>query len=447
MKKFGMFMVVCAAMIFASCKDNNDNNEPETPSDPSGEVELMTPTESKKYIEETASEFMDKFRAADQKELMALARFVGEEYGELEFPENFEIEEEKFGNVPNYIRKMAKALAAGDASRAGAAAIEYTYTLDFTKFTGIYEPGVYEWVKTGNSSDVVFRFKDENGAPCELKAAMAGGNSEGSFVSDTWVDWDYVNGGRVEYDAQDVVKFKIPKEVTVTLTKAGTNICEAKVNSNIDVKGHNFNVLTNVRAMNITAAAKFDGNDNKVEMSASFGVSGQTLVTSTATLNGSKLCDIDHYIAMDGDEDDMLAMLHNGTAAVSVLNKIRIDADLTYNRDIYLANEGDWSSWDYNSKTEAEDAVKKAVESLNKYISAKVRFKNAVTQQASLIWKYQFDSWGSNSWEYYVEPLMKFDADGSTYGFEEYFENGFAGVQDQFESLIKSYKKVWESVR
>ena len=41
--------------------------------------------------------------------------------------------------------------------------------------------------------------------------------------------------------------------------------------------------------------------------------------------------------------------------------------------------------------------------------------------------------------------MIKFESDGTTYSFSDFFGTGFGGVESLFESLIDNYKRVWES--
>ncbi len=433
-----------------ACGDKGPE-DPEKPDEVKGEMEQLTPTESKKFLEETAEEALNKFRAADQRDVIVLCSYFCDEYGYLDAPVEFEIEETETGSIPGrYMSSLAKALSTADASRAGSAAIVYTYSLDIEKFKGVYEPGASQWMRTADSNDIVFRFKDAAGKQCELKAVISSTNSEGQIsYADEEYYYDYETDDYVEYETENVYKFRIPKEVTVTLTCGGSSLATAKVSSDLNVSGHKISVTANVNAANIAAAVKLEGADTQVTQSSSFSVSGEVIVNSSATVNGNHLCDSDFYKEIDEDnvDDKLIALLKNGTAAVSVLNKVRVDADVTYDRSVYKAFNGEWNSWSYDSKTAAETDAEAAADALNENVKAYVRYNNKETVQATLLWKYNFDEWGTNSWEYMLEPLIKFDADGTTYSFDEYFETGFASVEDLWDSLWKSYEKVWDSAR
>lgn len=441
-----LYRSAVAATVALSLAACSDDDKPKETEDPKGEMEQLTPTESKKFLETTANEFLGKFRAADQRDLIVLASYFDEEYADLEAPEEFDIDEEESVNpAVTYIRELARAIKSADASRAGAAAIKYTYTLDPAKFKGVYEPGVSRWIRKADSKDIIFRFTDAAGKQCELKAEMSDKTSDGEVsVFDEY--YDYETGTYVENGEEYVYKFRIPKDVTVTLTCGGSELASAKVNSDLSVSGHKVSVTANVKAANLDAAVKLDGTDNQVAMNSSLVVSGETVVTARATVNGNHLCDFEFYRDMEGDEDDLIALFKDGSAAVSVLDKVRVDANVTFNRSVFKAIDDEFDNYEFNTQASAETAVKNAVATLNSSIKAEVRYNNKETVQATLFWKYDFEEWGEY-WEYTIEPLMQFEADKTTYSFEEYFENGFASVEDQWDALLESYEKVWDSAQ
>lgn len=449
MKKYLYYAACGLALSLAMGACGNDEPEIDIPDEPQGEMEQLSPSESKKYLETTGSEFLSKFKAADQRDLMEVAAWVSEEYGDLDMPKEFEVEPVITDRrVSDFLRGVAYAMSHADATKAGEALVTYTYSLDFDQFKGVYEPGRYRWNRTGDSNDIVFQFKDKYGKECKLVAKAAKGTSDVDInVNDYEWDWDEENG-YYEYDVVYAYKTRIPKQVTVTLTNGGATLVNGTINSDINVKGHKVSVDGNVTVANISAIFKVEGSDTKVTETSNFVVSGSTLVSTTATVDGNKLCDLDNWQSMadsdDGINDDaILTVLKNGTATVSVLNRVRVDGNVQFNRDI-IGVDTYWDQYDY-SKDDAEKLAKKAAENFNKYVTAEVRYGNAATVQANLLWKPKYDD-NYYYWEYTLEPLLKFASDGTTYGFEEYFENGFSNLVDQWEDLIKSYEKVWDAI-
>lgn len=441
-------MRILKACLFASlacglvaCSDKA--KDPDEPGNVSGTMEQLTPSESKKFLEQTGNDFLGYFKAADQQDVIKLAAFCSEEYGDLEMPREFEIEETVNEADPMRMIRAFAATAQGHATRAGSYSIQYSYMLDFDKFKGIYKPGGNRWTKFQDSDHIIFQFVDANGQNCELKAELGKDNSTGSIsYTDEYYDYWYDEETVEEY----VYNFRIPKTINITLTQNGKTLASSKVDSKLDVKGHEINVTANVNVANIAASVKVDGKDTKVTQSSSLSVGGTNLVSTTATVNGNHLCDYDYYVNNEDDARDMLAgLLDSGTATVSVLDKVRIDAKATYSTALYNALNTYYDNYEFSSQADAIKAVTNALATLNNNVEALVRYNNKETVQARLFWDYDLDEYGYNYWEYYITPLLKFDSDGTTYSFEEYFERGFTSVEDTWEDLVSSYEKVWNS--
>lgn len=446
MNKFTLYSVVFAATLaFTSCGGGN-SREPDKPDDPKGQMTEMTPSESKQFLVETSKEFMGKFRGADQRSLIVLASYFDLTYGHLDMPEEFEVEEDgSHGNLRNFMNGLRQGMSNASPSRSAAAVTEYVYTLNFERFAGVYEPGRESWKRISDSKDIVFRFKGENGQDCELKAAAAGGTSDGTIeVTDEWSNYDYDTGRDEDYEETTKYVVSVPKKVTVTLTSGSAELLKGTVDSDINLKGHKVDISTNVVAMNLVITSKISGTDTKVNLDASLNVSNEAILTASATVNGKHLCDKDYYLG----NPKLTNIFQNGTATVSALNKVRVDAQVTYNSLVEeILDYPWWDSYDYPSKDVAKSKAEDAIEVLNKNMSAEVRYNNKETVQATLIFGLTYNSWGSDGWEYGMEPLLKFASDQSTYAFEEYFEKGFGSVEDTFSDLQRSYEKIWNSIR
>lgn len=455
-KSFSKWLLIgmlAVGSVACSDKDKEPGGNPDKPDMGSGDMEQMTPTESKKFLSDAANDFLSKFKAGDQRSLIELCSYFSDRYGDLEMPESWDVEatETVTPVTPKDLLKgLEKAMASGNSSTAGAVIISYVYSIDWEQFKGIYKPGINHWVKAGESNDIIFQFNDMDNAPCELKATASSKNSEGQI---TWAD-DYYS---YEYEGiateENTVNYKIPQEITVTLKQNNNTLVDSKVKSDIDVSGHKFNVNANTLAANIRTIVDLQGTDTKITQSSSLQVSGETLLTSTAAINGYRLCDFDYYkeLADKGNtEDALVALLQNGNATVNVMNKVSIDATGSYSKDLYEALEGDFDSRNYNgSLIDTEKAVTKALNVLNNNLTALVRFNNTKTVQAKMLWSSTYEDYNGYYGDYrtyYIEPLIQFEQDKTTYSFEGYFERGFSSVEETWADLQESYEKVWNSI-
>ncbi len=447
MKSSRLMWGVLALGVLASCSDKNDDGPIDQPK---GDMEVMTPEESKTYLQNTATEFLDLFKPADQKEVIELAAYFSDEYGDYELPSNFDIEEEEDDDIlyyspAKYIKNLADA-ARGDLDGLTRAAYVYTYNINFDRFTGIYEPNKRneEWVKTGDSKDIIFRFTDKNGQTVELKATQAGGTSDFDFsYSETY---EY-------YDEKETYNYyiSIPKTVTATLTQGGKELANSTVTSSIDVNGHKVNAEVSANMCNLAVSAKVDGNDTKVTANTIYYMNGNKVASAQASVNGHDLCNKDKWQKVAEAEDDdevnnlLATMLDKGDCAADVLGKVQVYGELTYYKE--ASDDLDFCIGFPNDKTLAKTACQAACDRLNKNVKAQLRYDGTKTDQATLLFQPYLDEWGSydSNWEYYPECVLLFP-DKTTYSFESYFEK-FTNVSNKFDTLIDAYEKLWDSVR
>lgn len=430
MKNYFNFLL-CTALTFSvvSCSDKDD--EPNI--DGKGTMEQYTPEQSKKYLEETASEAMNMLNPDDQKAVIELCSFFSDVYGDYSFPENFEIENEADkSNTKHFMQGMANAASHADVAAMSRYVTEYIYSIDFDKFKGVYEPNKRheEWEKSEDSNDIIFRFDNATGATCELKIS---GSSKYSSGTIDWADEsDY-------YTDSYVVDFKLPTEITLSLKEDKTELISGKINSEINVKGHAFNLNVNLTVANIHVEAKMSGTDANVSEFITSTVGGKQFIISKANVTGNHLCDVSFYDNNFGDDYDndenkaLSQLLKEGKATVNLINKVSVDGTFT-------ASDALWDALDLYAESSSE--AQSYVTALNNSIKATVRYNNTTTEQASVIWEYAPNDWD----EYDIEPLLLFP-DKTTYHFTDYFESGFTSVENLWNSLTRKYKAVWNSVR
>ena len=433
--------VALSCCTFASCSDD-DSDTPDKPEDLEGTMETLTPAAGKTFLKDVATEALEKFRAGDQRDFIVLASYYDNTYSGYDMPKEFDVEAEEDENaLRSLFRGLRKSVENGDASGVTEEIIKYTYNLNFKRFTGIYEPGRNRWVRTDDSNDIIFRFTGETGQTCELRARASDSTSDYTY---SYTDEEYIGWGEYE-DVEYVYNCAVPKKVVITLTSGDKEIVNAEVNSDINVNGHKMSLTASVKVMNILAATTISGTDSQITATTSLKVSDEALISSSATINGNNLCNLDNYLK----EPELTSLFRNGTATVSILNKVRVDGQITYNGIIEdILDYPHWDSSDYFSMADAEAAARKDIATLNENIKAQLRYNNKETVQANLSWGITFDSRGSYSsyWEYGTEPLLKFVQDDTEYSFSEYFERGFSSIEDLWSDLQSSYKRVWDSV-
>lgn len=451
--KSGLKLMAIASISIAasltSCKDGNNEPGPDQ-NGPVGDMETMTPVESKKFIEDVAQEALGKFRPADQKELIDLCSYFEERYGDLELPEVFYMEESRAYNPTGFLHNLGRAFKTGNASLAARAAADNTYNVKFSQFAGIYEPKGDSWVKTGSSSEIIFRFRDANGKEAEVAAKASGSTSDVTLNITDWdYDYDYETGYWGEYEVEYQYNIYLPHEVTATVKVGGTTLATAKATTSIDVNGHKLSGAFEVKAANIEVVANISGNDTKVTQTSSMKVSGELLYSNQAEVTGKRLCDPDAWEDIY-DSYEVYDIISTGNVVCNVINKLQLYADVKVDRKLcdLLDSELYYDDEDYNSKDAARRACENDCQLLNEKVNVYFCFNNTKTRQGRLLFQpkyYEYSYWGG--WEYYIDGVLEFESDESTYSFEDYFGQGFTNVQSMLESLIDNYERVWESTK
>lgn len=444
---------ICALALLASCggKDNTDINNPEGPQG-SGEMQQMTPEESKEFLQNTSTEFLNKFKPNDQKSIIELAAYFTSEFEDFEAPEEFEIEPDGIKRTPApYLKALAQA-AKGDVDALTRAAVSYTYTLKFDLFAGVYEPDYKRevWVKTGNSKDIVFKFFNKDSQPVEVKISQSGGTSEVDFWTEDW-DYDWGENGYYEYDARYNYFLSIPKNISASVTENGKELAQSTVVSSIDIEKHTFQADVNATVMNIKANAVVSGTNTKVEARTDIFLSGEKVADTYATLNGNHLCDKSRFESMNDMDDDqieaeLLKMLKTADMGVNILDKVQVYGQMEYYRELGEDLDFYADNYDYSSKEDAKKECQKVCDRMNGKFKTQLRYNKKATNQATFILAPYFwnDSWyGKEYWECYPSLNILF-TDGTTYSVESYFDQ-FTNVENKLHTLLNAYERIWVS--
>lgn len=419
------------AIVPMSCSKDDNGGEP---GGGSGQMEQYTSEESKEFIEEVSQEAMALLDPSMQKPLADLCEYFLQRYGDLGMPGEDQVASHSVGM---FFKETGSALRQRDYAALTRATYYYVYdiNLDYKEYAGIYEPGVYDWQKVGESKDIIFQFKDASGSECKLTLSASDNFSTGEFEF-------------TDYDDDYLVRYNIPQNITLTLNQGGTSLINLNVVTDINLNGHTVDATVKGNVMNISLDVVAKANDNQVTENSTIKIDGVDYVTSYAVVNGSNLCDINFYQTIDEDNarTKLSSLLKNGKGTVNLLNRIQADFEVTYSPSLYDAVTTYYDNWEFGSETQALSAVQRAIETLDAQVKGVIRYNNKATTQAWIGWTYESDSWSSGQyWEYWIEPVLKFP-DNTTYTFEDYFDTGFAGAENAWYNLVKKYEAIWGKV-
>lgn len=442
-KKFLIPGMAFLALTITGCKDKS-NDPDDNPVGPGGNgtMQTYTPEAAKEFISDTATEFMNLFNPSDQKELIKLASFFCDKYGDYDLPDNFEIraeEDDYYYNPYRYMRNMLAA-ANGDFDAFTRAAVTYTYNINFDKFKGEYEPSRGSWGLVKSSDDIVFKFKDFDSTNCELRITREGGNSEVNV--EIYESYQYYD------DEKYIYNISIPHTIKAELKQGGKVLASTTVTSSIDIDGHKFEANVTAEAANIKVLAAVKGTDSKIAATTELHVNGASKATAYATINGNGLCDknkIEDLIDSEFNSHILSSMLTDASAGADVLGKVQAYAQAKYDSELVDYLDEYWDSYEYDSQQAALSACESACNKLNQNIQGQIRFNNTSTDQATMLFQPSlYKSSMSDYWEYTVSPVLYFPQDESTISIEDYFSK-FTSVKNKWNSLLDSYEYMWEN--
>jgi len=410
-------------------KNETGGDEPGGGNEPGGEQPgggLYSPTASKQYLENVATDFLHMFNPDDQKHVIDLANYFTDVYGDLEVPDNWDIGDDigfEYFNANSTMKHIRQALTDNNYPALSRAFAE---VYDFKRFSGIYAPGAYSWNKVGESNDIVFQFNNANGMQCVLTATGTG------------AEWSTNAEG-------DVIR--VPENVTVTLKEGSNTLASATVRSNVSERNHTATVNITAKVANIDVTADMNGTDSQITLQSSVKVSGTTAVTATATINGYNLCNRDRIesIIDNDDADELLSLVSNASAKIDILSRLQVTAETSEIEELIDFNDY-YDSYDYPNKRAAQAACEATCNNLNSYATTGVYYSSS-TKQAQLRFQPEFqdESWSSYTyWWWSVTPVLYFASDGTTYNFEDYFGNSrFLSVENLWDTLYSSYERLW----
>lgn len=455
-------------LLLGACGEDTPQEETNTGGGPdgpggSGTMAVYTPEQSKKYISEAATEFVNTFNPSDQEAIIELAADFGRLYSDLDAPSFGKVARaSKKECVPTvYIMGLAEAVRTSNPLRAAAATATHVYNIGLV--SGVYEPGRYSWQKVADSKNVEFRFTDSKGKQCVLKAVPSATMTNVEVeIRDYDGYYDYNKDKYVYYYDSSKEKIEVPTNIEVTLTRGSETLASSSINSNFDVPGHTISNTLTTSLSKVKFTSTLSGTDPQVKETATMSYNGKTLVTASAGIKGSNLCnlnqilkDVWHNEELDYSDDygDYVSFdkyISSGSASFNLLDKIQLYAQGQLSRELMYI-EGDYWYGDYydQTKQQALRAVNADIATIKKYVKGQLRFNNTATDQATLSFQpvlcdHSYSGYYGSYTEghYDIEPIILF-SDGSSASFEEFGERGFSGLAGAFQDVVDSYTRIW----
>lgn len=441
--KFIIATTVVMACGLSSCSsdDNGDGNEV-TNTNPNGGETPATPEQEKAFIEATATELQEILKPEDQEEFVNFCKDFADEF------EAF-IDDDDYTNyyAVRGIKDLGTAVKNGNPIAVSRAMQEISYS--FSNFAGIYEPDFNdnEWVRTGNSNNIEYRF-NVKGQKCSLTVAPSNGEWSGSATG-------YMEEDEYPYDEYPVIfKIAVPRSVKITLVQGSKTYVNGTVNTDYNQKGMTASSNVDVTVANLNIKATADLNNSRCIANASIRVGGTLIAEANGQLNGHDLCNLERIMQIaeydddDYDYDDyedynswinnpanIHSLFTTANANVNILSRIFVSGTCSnIGRVAYT-----FATWDDEDKSEAQ----KGITILNEYMKANFYLGGSKEPSGDIIWALYRDSyngWGSSYEWWEAEPVLKFNSDNTTYRLEEYVtSDNFASTLGVFVEIANLY--------
>lgn len=422
---------VAAFAFVAGCNERPDS-ELDTGSTENPENSELTAEEQKEKLMDVATQFVEVFNTADQKDAVAAFDWIVYEYMDYSWDE---VEEYYEGvlNIVSTSARYARLLSEGNFTANAALEI-----YDFPKFTGIFEANdrTMAWEYVGESDNVILRCKDKDGNPAEVILAASGEEMEFEYGY-----WEYEG----ENETWHPFTATIPSDISLSVKVNGNEYITFDFDFDAAKSSH-VKINTEARITNIVynLSASVEKTSVSTEFSLKYG--NETLLAAAAAAPSCVLMDKDDNMDWDEWFEHYADMFEYGDpeiefgkimATANILSQIQVKAESNDPSAIYRSisdlerkYESEYGAGYYDTREYNLDLS----DLINDNMSISLYYSSDV-KQAELI----TDVYGEDNY-YGICPVVYFPKDGTKYAFDEYFtENAFGSVIQLTEDLINKY--------
>lgn len=432
-------MLFAGVSCFTSCSEDDTKKEKNSV--------LLNEEDSKKELENIASQLCDEFVASDFENILDLAEYISQECEKYDAEEH----EEWLNDILNGFKKLKE-------HNGLYPTYEIYYRLSAFKGKFVANENSQR-LERSESDNLSLHIKDQNGNPCEVIITTSGKTKTVYCTTETDYNYnygwdDYNNNYYWNETIEDVEKYyiEVPEKVTAILKQNGTKLAELVINTDLSsMAGEKFNLYKD--KYNASATAYFNGytlslenlyyenkKESKVELSFKHG--NKNLISATASATPEIfISDFEE----DWDEEDINSK--NNIATVNILDKLHIKGSCNNLSKLMEALDEE-----YDSKT--DDIV-------NKLFNIEVFFNNSEKASAKIelestkeeYYEYQY-VYNPNTGNYEPQyvcmtdydlmPVIVFN-DDSRNNVEDFFnEEDFENTISVLKSLYKDFEMLFK---
>ena len=395
----------------------------------------MTPSQQKNKLENTTISFLEEFDAANFEDVVDLATYISEVYSDYEYDAIEEWGATCLESMVDFIDTWT------DTEDYGSWGYYYTYNqynmlFKISSFKGSFVAKSGRWKRT-DANYLSFTVKDENGNDCVLKLTTSGKEKK-VYVGDE-EEWKWIG-----YDDNDFSEYNIdiynnyiyiPANINITIERAGNRLAEVVINTDLaSMAGEEFDLSRD--KYNVSATFKF--NDYSVIMDKfKYTPAGDGSEISYTIKHGNKnLLNMTMSSELDVENDEFYGA-DNNNISINLMDAVQFKGFCSdVNRLIALMDDAD--------ECDDESEFKEYVRKMNNLINIGLYYDNKNVKYANVeleAFIYE-DYWGE---EWYYTPVIVFDEDGTSYSFEEFFnERDFRNLIRTLERLMEDYEYLLE---
>ena len=466
-----------------------------------GDDKPLSPVAAKNKMESAGLRFVNAIKAETHQNLVELTDYAAATF------EDFDIDEAYYEKLQSlavetggedYVRGVNPARAMVglttlclDAAQNGAqlatrAADVYTLTVKaglndlYGKFTPDYKNEVWKW-NSSVKDRVEVAFADADG---QQWVATLKGSKETTRVKITVRDmyehnkeytggpYDEENSDSYGWDNRGDYTIDVPKQITFVV-KCGTNtIVDLMVNSSLafemdineeskenyyhswdewgeyyydngdeyeykfalDVNYSNLNMDAKMMVNGYEETFKADITKKGVTASAGIKIDGRSMLKANAAINA----DMDALIADAESKGFKARNIQNFSMNFDILGEVQVDAECQDFKTLYDAIM-------YLEDAEGIEETNSWLNEVNAAYSAKLRFDNTSTVQATFEAEAREEEWDYGETSIHFYPVMVFASNNSPHSIEDYFtESSFSDLIDAVEDLAGKFEELYE---
>lgn len=467
-----------------------------------GDSKAMSPIEVKNKLESAGITFVNAIKATTHQNLVDLMDYATVAFEDFEFDEAYleKLENlvEESGYDEDYARGINPVRAMVDmtglclnTAKSGAqlstrAADIYTLTVKaglkdlYGKFTPDYANEIWKW-NSGVKDRLEVEFADGDGQ--QWVATLKGSSTTTRLkitVQDKYKYGSEYVGGPYDEDyswsesGEERLNYTIdiPKEITFVVKCGGKTVVDLKVNSSLafemnlntesedtnyyywydydyygsywpdhsesenaytfDVNYSNLNMDAKMKVNGYEETFKTDITKSGITASAGVKIDGRNMLSASASINA----DMDALITDAQDEEFKARNIKNFSMKFDALGEVQIDAECSDFKNLYDAIL-------YLNEAEGIEQANSWLDEVNAAYTAKLRFDNTSTTQATFELEAMEEN---NGWDSYIYtyPVMVFASNNSRYSLDEYFtETGFSDLIDAVERLAGQFEDLY----